>query len=381
MKSLVVTLISTILIANGAVLAQSANQEVAEQQWYQIEVLIFAYQDTADNTAELWPKELGLKYPDRIVELKKASQNEVLLNNWPDNAEIIESEPSASTAEILPEEIAEPIFLAEPSLAAPSLPEASLPEASLLERSLLEPSLSEPPLPELSLPEPLLVTLKEQPFTLLPQEEQSFSTIKQQLFRQKDLRQLFHGAWRQPIGKRNDSESLLIRGGDQFDNHFELEGSISFGLERYLHITTNLWLSTFVSNAGRMENPWPVLPKAPIVSSANDPETAINGPAQDVFNQTSSNTGSNMIMASNHVMKNPFLDLTHSQYAVDQTSTMRQSRRMRSNELHYIDHPLMGLLVRITPYEFPEPAQEPTQDVAIDAEINQAQPAPQSVMP
>lgn len=371
MKSLALTALTTLLIANGAVMAQSANQEMLEQQWYQIEVLIFAYQETANNTAELWPKELGLKYPDRIVELKKTSQNKVLLNNWPDNAEIIDPEPSTSTAEILPEEIAEPIFLADPSLAEPSLPEASL----------LEPSLSEPPLPEPSLPEPLLVTLKEQPFTLLPQEEHSFSTIKQQLFRQQDLRQLFHGVWRQPIGKRNDSESLLIRGGNQFDNHFELEGSISFGLERYLHITTNLWLSTFVSNAGRNENPWPVLPKAPIVSSANNSNIAINEQAQDVFNQTKSNLSTDMVMASNHVMKNPFLDLTHSQYAVDQTSTMRQSRRMRSNELHYIDHPLMGLLVRITPYEFPEPAQEPAQDVAIKAEINQAQPAPQPVMP
>ena len=189
--------------------------------------------------------------------------------------------------------------------------------------------------------------MKEQPFTLLPQHEHSFNTIKQQLFRQKDLRQLFHGAWRQPIGKRNDAESLLIRGGNQFDSHFELEGSIGFGLERYLHITTNLWLSTFVSNAGHRENPWPVLPKAPIVSSANLAATTINRPAQDVFNQTNSNISSAMIMVSNRVTKNPFLNLTYSQYAVDQTSTMRQSRRMRSNELHYIDHPLMGLLVKL----------------------------------
>lgn len=31
-----------------------------------------------------------------------------------------------------------------------------------------------------------------------------------------------------------------------------------------------------------------------------------------------------------------------------------QSRRMRSEETHYIDHPLFGLLVRITPWEHPE---------------------------
>ncbi|MFN3712876.1 MAG: CsiV family protein [Alcanivoracaceae bacterium] len=31
-----------------------------------------------------------------------------------------------------------------------------------------------------------------------------------------------------------------------------------------------------------------------------------------------------------------------------------QSRRMRSEELHYLDHPLFGLLVRVTPWKHPE---------------------------
>jgi hypothetical protein len=28
---------------------------------------------------------------------------------------------------------------------------------------------------------------------------------------------------------------------------------------------------------------------------------------------------------------------------------MQASRRMRSGELHYIDHPLMGVLIKVTP--------------------------------
>jgi hypothetical protein len=38
------------------------------------------------------------------------------------------------------------------------------------------------------------------------------------------------------------------------------------------------------------------------------------------------------------------------------TITMKQHRRMRSRELHYLDHPLIGILVLITPYEPDEPA-------------------------
>lgn len=32
----------------------------------------------------------------------------------------------------------------------------------------------------------------------------------------------------------------------------------------------------------------------------------------------------------------------------------QKRRRIRSNELHYIDHPVLGILLRITPYEKPE---------------------------
>jgi hypothetical protein len=35
---------------------------------------------------------------------------------------------------------------------------------------------------------------------------------------------------------------------------------------------------------------------------------------------------------------------------------------MRSDELHYIDHPLMGVLIRVTTYEKPEPEEELTPD-------------------
>jgi hypothetical protein len=31
---------------------------------------------------------------------------------------------------------------------------------------------------------------------------------------------------------------------------------------------------------------------------------------------------------------------------------LQQRRRMRSGELHYIDHPLLGVVVRIRPLEF-----------------------------
>ena len=31
--------------------------------------------------------------------------------------------------------------------------------------------------------------------------------------------------------------------------------------------------------------------------------------------------------------------------------SMQQSRRMRSGELHYLDHPVFGLAIKVTPYK------------------------------
>jgi hypothetical protein len=37
---------------------------------------------------------------------------------------------------------------------------------------------------------------------------------------------------------------------------------------------------------------------------------------------------------------------------------LKESRRMRSTEIHYLDNPFMGLVVVVTPVELPEPAEE-----------------------
>ena len=59
------------------------------------------------------------------------------------------------------------------------------------------------------------------------------------------------------------------------------------------------------------------------------------------------------------MVENQLDQLQENQYSVERTVVLRQHRRMRSNELHYIDHPLFGLLVRITPYETAKPEEPP----------------------
>jgi hypothetical protein len=64
----------------------------------------------------------------------------------------------------------------------------------------------------------------------------------------------------------------------------------------------------------------------------------------------------------------PYIDdpanrLTREQWP--QAFRLTESRRMRSRELHYLDHPMFGILIIATPYEPPEPPAEEATTTAV----------------
>ena len=347
-------------LAISPLLSAQAKDEEQSPQWYQIEVLIFSHH-SPEADIESWPQELGLKYPQRIVELKQTAATEILLNDPAFDADIFAATTNNDSESETP--ITDDQSTGKQPDTTPLDAETANIEAA---PTSLEPS-----------PAPLVIELGEQPFTLLAQDQYSFAEIKQKLLRKQGYRQLFHQAWRQPINSRDQAESILIQGGDKFDNHHELEGSITIGLERYLHIKTDLWLSTFVSNTGQDENPWPVLPKVPVANNATITAKTTHpllGDGQTFFGDSAFNNNYGENYSNSFEFENPFQELAGNLFSVERTVVMRQQRRMRSNELHYIDHPLMGLLVRITTYEFPEPEEEvSTEAAAISNETNVSQ--------
>ena len=82
------------------------------------------------------------------------------------------------------------------------------------------------------------------------------------------------------------------RAGDYFADMPELQGKLKLSVARYLHLETDLFLNTF-----------------------------------------------EVVNAPNAVNATP--------YKVTSSAGMHQRRRMRSNELHFIDSPYLGLLIKI----------------------------------
>ena len=132
---------------------------------------------------------------------------------------------------------------------------------------------------------------------------------------------LYHQAWRQMIYGRKTN--IAISGGKKFNGHQELEGSIALSVGQFLRIQTNLWLTQFVPAGTNITHPAPT-----------HPTPALKWPALPSMPNTSNSEGDKP-----------------NGYLINRIVKLNQERSMRSNEVHYIDHPLLGIIVKIVPVE------------------------------
>jgi len=160
-----------------------------------------------------------------------------------------------------------------------------------------------------------LVSLKteggsSESFSVLPASERALNSQAATLARSGSYTLLYHQAWRQMIYGRKTN--IAISGGKSFGNHQELEGSIALNVGQYLKIQTNLWLTQFAPPGTTITETWPELPLLPNTLEESEK-------SQD--------------------------------YLIKRIVKISQERTMRSNEIHYIDHPLLGIIVKIVPYD------------------------------
>lgn len=152
------------------------------------------------------------------------------------------------------------------------------------------------------------------------------------LQRSRDYRLLFHEAWRMPVTAEERSLPLLIEGGQYYDGQPELQGQLKISVARYLHMETDLYFNRFET-----------LPEAArgsvdeLLQNSLGPLQLSTPPLAGLL-QPQSLTADNLRDGSSWV---------EGRYQVTDSARMHQRRRMRSNELHFIDSPYMGLLIRI----------------------------------
>lgn len=328
---------ATLLTVAASCASQGFAQSSADDRWYQVEIIAFSQTLTALDTSESWPNSIALAYPPGTVTLKSSEVSSQELG------ELLDEQPTTNSAQTE----------FNNSLTSDTNSAFNFPENTSETNNITVIHSAED------------VNKSTNPstnnlFKLVPEEELDLNDEKKRLQQNNRYRVLKHVAWRQPIGERIDAKAVVLTGGDKFDDHFELEGTVSLSAARYLHIQTNLWLTQFYPNLGdeTAATIWPSLPEIP-----NDTNNGVNANNQQSnsisFNQSPDGSSINFNSEKPTNSFSQFSDQTFSlanfkpqrkSYSVDQIVLLSESRKMRSNELHYIDHPTMGLLVKVTPW-------------------------------
>ena len=311
------------------------------EDWYRVELLIFANRDPEAAMSESWPLLPDLSYPEPLLLLRSdaprvAADRELQLLR-------------------LEQLVPPPTF----DLAWETPVEQLL--STYYERLLWRrPSVELEPLFDLDIPVA---------FALLPREQQEFATERRRLDSRSKLQVLFHEAWLQPMREQAETTPIAVDAGPVKGDFNTLQGSILLYRSRYLHLETNLWLNT---DGSYLANDW-VMPMPPLPPTAEDQtilpfEVLVTdnwlSPAAPIEEPQPAEPVDELAHPPplTEAELQAFLDSP--EYSWRHALLLQQQRRMRGGELHYIDHPMFGLLIKVTRYEF-----EPFVDTGLNLDL------------
>ncbi len=318
-------LLSAALLAHG--------QSGGASPWYKVELMVFSHEGGNDG-AEQWEATPELRYPDRfrfLVEPDRVERNrrenpgESSLDGRGRQVIVLPGGPGSDPGRTAGDPAA-----GDPAAGGP---------AAGLESGAGGPGVDAPPATGAAPP------VTPTPFVTLPAGERTFPSAYMRRSGRYDT--LFHEAWYQPVqGEEEALPIVLDRSGDT-GYWPRLQGSVKLYLSRYLHIETNLWLNTdgrYLSGSWRMPAP-PLGPPSLIIESpepADTPAAIPTGPAGAA-------TGWPLEGALPGAPDPNGVEETGPQYPYRHAILLQQNRRMRSKEVHYIDHPLLGVVLSFTP--------------------------------
>ncbi len=276
---------------------------------YRVELLVFAYQNTGDENAEFWR------------ELERPTFENLHPSYRPQTSEQVNIE--ADENQINTEND----------------------ETSLLPLTFLDPSD-----PEVSLMHDILKKMKIN----------------------GRYRTLQHLIWEQRVNEEAEETLFYLDGGEQYllegplhqwqedrlhlssdakldeqtlskISQYELEGTLRIYRSRFLHIHSDLWLSEYVTNDAGL---CLVNEQKKLEDSDKRQEEEVKLSAAEDFSQ-----GAHPTSANHPATFSPITNFK-----------LQQHRRIRSGELHYLDHPRFGFLIHFTRLNPPGSSDETSQE-------------------
>ncbi|WP_320822926.1 CsiV family protein [Reinekea sp.] len=169
-------------------------------------------------------------------------------------------------------------------------------------------------------------------FQALSEAEQQMIGEHDMIARDRRYQVLFHEAWNQPVPSRDEVIPIRIDGGERFGRQSELQGYISLYVERYLHLSTDLHLIDY--------------------QKSTDPFSLVDeGANKETTRQMLAGFGGMSLLNADR-MTNSQISRKSKQFFISvQDAQLKEKRRMRSKEIHYLDNPEFGILILITPID------------------------------
>lgn len=282
----------------------AATTHAQDDRWYQVELLIFSHEGGV--TAEQWEPLPELNYPGT--------------GRFLVHPELVKNRQGAHGGDSKVDELGRQTLSPPPENTATDIP----------------------PMDAATIASPAPVT--PTPFVALPQRSAEFYGKAAYMQRTGYYKTLFHETWVQPVRDESTAIPLIIdRSGDSGDWP-RLQGTVKLHIARYLHIETNLWLNTqgeYLPGEWRMPAP----PLGPLSLIIEEPEPEEETPYYI-------NNDESVLTAQNTTLEEGLIaEETGPVYPWRHAVLLQQKRRMRSKEVHYIDHPLIGVVIKFMPLD------------------------------
>ena len=375
--------VSLLSLISGMCVAQQDNNQQAEERapWYQVEVVIFTQQGYSGE--EQPPRTYHLDFAENSVELVDAER--LREHNFPLATSAVISLP---TAEIIPA-----IAVDDLALMAPVSPadltqyseEQTLEEQNILDEYDLAMINADDAIflaENLTTTEQVYIPEYEKTFVKLQRDVRNLNESSAALDRQRQYNVVFHEAWRFQADDNGEDPWVLIKAGKPFLDRFELEGSLRFYKSRFLHFQSDLWLLEFDQqgdSTSMVELPEFPVQAEPTLSDQHiigeiqfDPAVVANffiGAAANIESSNSELSNSESEMITIESMQRESVETVEQprQYPLKSLWTFDQSKRLEEQQSYYIDHPKMGILLTIIPYQ-PEPLNPLPAETLPDAQ-------------
>lgn len=166
----------------------------------------------------------------------------------------------------------------------------------------------------------------------IEKEKSDFTDILDRISKSDELKVYSTGSWQQAIQRGEKIPPLKITGGQSYDNgqRFQLEGELQIKRERYMHASINVFLADFTTVPYNNLQSW--------FFEADDKKWPIDWLLQPL------------------AFEHPTLNKTGQSFIANNVIHFKQSRRIKDAEVHYIDHPALGLMITIKeiapPFEY-----------------------------